>query len=214
MTAFLRLASIVLGVVLTSAFAVCAFAQNCQYATIEGQVTGGNSFRQPLGNGLVFRLDAFKDNFGWQIAVSPENSTDDWAYPVNPPLRSENSEWLGTGYGDIAREVLSYPHEVRFLLNRTDYSRMIQLATEALWPYMSKEPEKAASVYLDALKTVRTGSLLLTTQDYDRSGPPETVAWMKFSILIVVPKGFRGYSGLHWTPSVNCDLSSPTGKPH
>jgi hypothetical protein len=179
-----------------------------------GTVKGGDSFQQPLGNGLILHLDPLKDKWGWEIVVSPQESTrDDWAYPVNPPLRFGNSQYMGTGYGESVKQKLSYPHEIRFLLTNADYSRMSKLVRNALWPYESPPPENAATEYLAALKSVATGIVILTPIDYDRGGPPETVEWMKFKAVFIVPRGFTATSELHWKTGT-CGPKEQPGKLH
>jgi hypothetical protein len=173
---------------------------DCLRARFAATAYAGKSFRQLLGNGLALHLDPLKDDWGWQAAISLEGSDDDWAYPVNPPLRLGNSEALGTGYGRSARQTLSYTHEIRFPLTNADYSRMFDLAYRALWPDQSKQqPEKATAAYLDALKTVRTGAVVLSPLDYNQDGPPEQIRWMKFSAVVIVPRGFQVDRGLDWT---------------
>jgi hypothetical protein len=178
----------------------------CLRASFGGRVNGGESFSRSIGNGLKLHLDPLKDDWGWQLAISPEGSDDDWAYPVNPPLHFGNSEYLGTGYGESAREVLSQAHEIRFPLTEADYIRMSKLADEAIGP-----KQKAAAAYLDALKAIRTGAVILSPLDYDKDGEPEKVRWMKFNAVVIVPQGFRGNAGLDWTTG-GCSAKLPSGK--
>jgi hypothetical protein len=188
-------------------------AQTCIRADFVGSVNGGASLQQPLGNGLVLHFNPLKDKWGWEIVVSPQESvSDDWAYPVNPPLRFGNSQYMGTGYGESVKQKLSYPHEIRFLLTNADYSRMSKLARDALWPYESTQPESAATAYLTALKTVATGTVILSPIDYDRGGPPETVDWMKFKAVVIVPRIFAGSSELHWKAG-SCEPKAQPSEP-
>ena len=194
-----------------------SFGQPCIQSDFVSTVKGGDSFQQPLGNGLVLHFNPLKDKWGWEIVVSQEdNPGDDWAYPVNPPLRFGNSQYMGTGYGESVRQKLSYRHEIRFLLTKADYSRMSKLAHNALWPSESSQPENAASDYITALKSVPTGTVILTPVDYDRTGSPETVEWMKFTALVIAPPDFTGSSDLHWKAR-RCeltDLQKGEGKAH
>lgn len=182
-------------------------AQSCIGADFVGSAKGGDAFQQPLGNGLMLHLNPLRGKRGWEIVVSPQDRiSDDWAYPVNPPLRFGNSQYMGTGYGESVKQKLMYPHEVRFLLTNADYSRLSKLAQDALWPSQSPQPENAATAYLAALKSVATGTVVLTPIDYDRSGSPETVEWMKFKVAVTVPTGFLGAKDLRWKP-VTCGVT-------
>jgi hypothetical protein len=185
----------------------------CLRASFGGQVNEGQSFSHSLGNGLVLHLDPLKGDWGWQLTISPEGSNDDWAYPVNPPLRIGNSEYLGTGYGESAREVLSRAHEIRFPLTNAEYLRMSKLAYVAVWSDQSKQKSgpDPTTAYLDALKTLRTGAVIVSVPDYDKDGPPEKVRWMKFSAVLIAPQGFRGVTNLDWTTG-SCSLKLPSGE--
>jgi hypothetical protein len=191
----------------------CVFAQDCQRTIFAGRVKGLEAFRQSLGGGLVFHLDPWKNNLGWTIAISPKESNDDWAYPVNPPLRSRNSQYMATGYGDAVKDVLKYRHEVYFLLTEANYREISKLVGEALWPYTSKEPEKTAERYFEALNAVKTGTVIVKAVDYDKDGPPETVDWMQFQTVVIVPLGFEGDIGLSWTTGICKSMLEAARKP-
>lgn len=184
----------------------------CLRASFDGRVNGGDSFSRSLGNRLELHLDPLDDNWGWQLTIRPKGSDDKWDYPVNPPLRSGVSENLGTGYGESARQVLSHQNVIRFTLTDADHVRMSKLADEALSPDRSKQkPEAAEAAYLDALKTVKTGAVILLPLDFDKDGPPEQVRWMKFNAVVIVPQGFRGDTKLNWATG-SCSFNLPSGK--
>lgn len=177
-----------------------ALAQSCLRASFQGTIKAADSFATPLGNGLVFHLNPLRDKWGWTVVVSPQNrATDDWAYPVNPPLRFGNSQYMGTGYGESVKQQLSYSHEISFLLSSADYERMSKLAEDALWPYKSSQPENATTKYLAALKDIARGTLAITPVDYESAGSPETVEWMKFRAVVIVPREFSGSNDLRWS---------------
>jgi hypothetical protein len=189
-----------------------SLAQSCIRTDFIGNVRAGNSFQQPLGNCLVLHLNPLRSRWGWDVIVSPvSHPSEDWAYPVNPPLRFGNSQYMGTGYGESVRQKLSYPHEIRFLVTKADYSRMSKLAQDALWPYQSSQLENAATNYLAALKNVATGTVMLTPVDYDRNGTPETVEWMKFNAVVIAPLDFTGSGDLHWNTGT-CKLPNKSDK--
>jgi hypothetical protein len=177
-----------------------AVSEQCQCAAFEGRVQGGEAYSHPLGGGLVFHLRPQEMNQGWQIVISPEGSQQDWAYPVNPPLRSANAQAMMSGWGEGVRARLGYPHQVRFLLQKADYERMSQRVSDALWPYSAKDPEHATEAYFDELARVRTGLVEVTALDYDRSGPPESVEWMRFRVVVTVPRDFAADPRLNWRP--------------
>jgi len=173
----------------------------CRRAVFEARIRGGEAYSRSLGGGLVFHLRPEEKNQGWQIVVSPEGSQQDWAYPVNPPLRSANAQAMMTGWGEGVRARLSYSHQVRFLVHKADYERMSQLVSDALWPYSAKDPEHATEAYFDELARVQTGTVEVTALDYDRDGPPESVQWMRFRAVVVTPGDFAADPQLDWRPA-------------
>jgi hypothetical protein len=136
--------------------------------------------------------------------VQPAGSADDYAYPVNPPFHSDNSQWVSTGYGDTAEYQLKHEHEVFFVLNQTDYSHALKLADVAL---SSKDPG-AAGKFLTKLPTLRTAVLKLKPVKYETSSGGKSVNWMEFSVTVTVPAGFQPASGMNAT-NVRCPSNRP-----
>jgi hypothetical protein len=172
-------------------------ARRCREASFAGRVNGNEAYSRDLGDGLVFRLFLLEQNWGWNISVSPADSDDDYAYPVNPPLRFGNSQYLGTGYGETAKQQLAYEHNVFFVLNQRDFERIGKLAEDVLWPYQSVEPDKAAERYLSALRHLTTGLLRVKPTAYETSNEGNSVRWMQFSVTVIVPAEFRLGAGLN-----------------
>jgi hypothetical protein len=176
-----------------------AAPEPCRRAVFEACIRGGEAYSLPLGGGLVFHLRPEPKHRGWQIVVSPENSRDDWAYPVNPPLHSANAQAMRTGWGESVRTRLSYPHSVYFPLKRSDYRKMSYLAASTLWPNPKKSFDLATDAYFNALIHLRTGLVEVTALDYDRSGSPKSVEWMRFRAVVTVPSDFAADPQLQWT---------------
>jgi len=180
---------------------VSVVSEQCRCAAFEGRVRGGEAYSRLLGGGLVFHLRPQPKNQGWQIVISPEGSQQDWAYPVNPPLRSANAQAMMTGWGEGVQARLGYPHQVHFLLQKADYEQMSRRVSDALWPYSAKDPEHATEAYLDELARVHTGTVEVTAIDYDRSEPPDSVEWMRFRAVVTVPGDFAANPRLNWRPA-------------
>jgi hypothetical protein len=176
-------------------------AQQCFKASQEGEVKGGEAYGLSIGQSLEFQLLPLKENWGWQAQVSPEGDNEDWAYPVTPPYRGQNGEYLGTGYGDTVRTVLGYAHSFRFLTKAEDYKTLSDLIGDVLWPYQTKDPDAARTKFEDRKARSSTGGLRITPIDFDRSGPPETVKWMRFKLEIIVPEDFARSSNFNWAKS-------------
>jgi hypothetical protein len=157
-------------VALACLFSVTAFTQQCRQATFQGHVNGNEPFGQALGSGLEFSLWPMKENGGWTIQVTLHPYSADWAWVVNPPYHFENSQCMGNGYGETVRYQLEHPHQVWFPLDKADFDQIAKLAGEAIWPYTSKEPEKAAATFEEAKRKAPLGLLVVNARDYDKSG--------------------------------------------
>ena len=133
----------------------------CHEFSFEGRVSGGEEYSHELGGGLWIHLSpslaSKNENWGWLIQVRPLDSTDDYAFPVNPPFHSGNSQWLSTGYGETVEQQLKYEHEVSFVLNRTEYEHAAKLVEETM---SSREPE-AAGKFISTLPALRSAVLRL-----------------------------------------------------
>ncbi len=137
----------------------------CHAATFTADIAAGAHFERPIGEGLTFRLDPQDLGpegavNGWRMTIVPTRApTEDYIYPVNPPLRFNGIQIFGPSYGDDTRTSLSHRHDVHFLLKGADYDRISPLLTNALWPYSAPRPDTAADDYTRSLKSVATGLL-------------------------------------------------------
>ena len=168
-----------------------AAVTGCRNASFDARVDGAATFQRELGENLSFHLIRLGEREGWTIEVRPLGKTDDYAYPLNPPLRMGNSQWLGTGYSDTAEQRLSYEHVVYFVLNAADYDKIMKLVQEALWPYNAPNPDKAGELYLSALATLPAGSLIVKPVKYETENEGKKVKWMEFSVQVITPSAFH-----------------------
>jgi len=134
-----------------------AAAQNrtiakCQSFSISAELVAGNNFHLAITNDLVFRLSPedlmpeMRVN-RWHISVGPEGNVD-YIYPVNIPLRFNSQLTLGAIYGEDAKGSLGSSHEMRFLLSKADYERLLPKLDYVLWPCTAPDPDHASDEYL------------------------------------------------------------------
>ncbi|MCU1283926.1 MAG: hypothetical protein JWO13_276 [Acidobacteriales bacterium] len=173
-------------------FCVVAVGQSCQETTVSGYVKRGEGYSLAVGSDLEVRLVPMKDDWGWLIEAGPLGSPQDWAWVTNPPYHSGNSQLLGTGYGENARDQLKRPHQVRFVLNKADYDWMSELVEE------QQKNSKAVGPLLSALSEVKTASAVVSAVDYEREGDPKQVRWMRFSLKVSVAPSFARSKALKW----------------
>jgi hypothetical protein len=174
-----------------------AATPTCHEFSFEGRVNGGEEYSRELGGGLSIHLSPSlapkNENWGWVIQVRPLDSTADYAFPVNPPFHSENSQWLSTGYGETVEQQLVYEHEVFFVLKRKEYEDAAKLVEEAM---SSTEPE-AAGKFISALPSLRSAVLRLRPIKYETSDGGKTAKWMSFGVVVIAPANFQPAPGLN-----------------
>ncbi len=162
----------------------------CQSFSFKVHVNAGDSFERELGGGLLFRVRTLKDP-GWFLDIVPaEANTKDYIYPVNLPLRLNANQTLGPGYGETVKSSLAHRHEMRFLLNRSDYDRVFGLIGNVLWPYQTSDPDKALSDYTNAVDDARKGSLRVTISSY-KTDSKGALTRIKLRVEITTPPDFQ-----------------------
>jgi len=126
---------------------------------------------------------------------------------VNPPLRFNGSQILGPSYGDDTKTSLAHLRQMRFLLSAAEYDRIWPLVTNALWPYSSPRPDKAADDYLDALKTLPTGRFKFTVQAYDADPLTGSIRHINFRAEFTTPANFDFDPALKAKPTMGPSFS-------
>jgi hypothetical protein len=174
---------------------------SCQSVSFKVALNAPDDFQRELGGGLLFRVMREKQP-AWFVDIVPaEANTKDYIYPVNPPLRFNPHQTLGPGYGETVQSSLSYPHEMKFLLNRDDYDRIWGLVDNVLWPYKTADPDQAVSDYNRAIDDARKGSLKVTISSYKVDPKTSVLARIKLRVLIIVPPDFQFAPGLNPWPA-------------
>jgi hypothetical protein len=180
----------------------------CREFSFEGRVNGGEEYSRELGGSLWIHLSPSlapkNENWGWVIQVRPLDSTADYAFPVNPPFHSGNSQWLSTGYGETVEQQLEYEHEVFFVLNQTEYEHAAKLVEEAM---SSSEPE-AAGKLISALPALRSAVLRLKPTKYETADAGKTAKWMSFGVAVITPANFQPAPGLN-AKNISCPSNLP-----
>jgi hypothetical protein len=165
-------------------------SQACQSVSFKVHLNAGDSFERELGGGLLFRVTSLKDP-GWFLDIVPaEANTMDYVYPVNVPLRLNPNQTLGPGYGETGKSSLAHPHEMRFLLNRSDYDRVFGLIGNVLWPYQTSDPDKALSDYTNAVDNAKKGSLKVIVSSY-KTDTKGALTRIKLRVEVTTPPDFQ-----------------------
>ncbi|MFZ0419650.1 MAG: hypothetical protein WAM04_16240 [Candidatus Sulfotelmatobacter sp.] len=174
--------------------AISARAQSsyaCQSVFFKVSLSAGDDFERELGGGLLFRVKSQKEP-GWFLDIVPaEANTKDYIYPVNLPLRFNGNQTLGPGYGETVKSSLAHPHEMTFLLSRSDYDRIFDLVGNVLWSYRTKDPDKALSDYTNAVDRAKKGSLRVAISSYKTDPKTGALTHIKLRVQITTPLDFE-----------------------
>jgi hypothetical protein len=157
---------------------------SCHSVTFNGQLSAGEIMEKAIGRDLVFlrapdHLGPKGELNGWSMTVATAKAPqDDYIYPASPPLRFNPVQTFGPSYGQSTKASLTYAHEVRFLLNRTDYDCLCPLLTRALWAHNSLKSDEAGNDYVKALNSLRTGALTVTVLSYELETDKDSIRHM------------------------------------
>jgi hypothetical protein len=152
----------------------------CLELSFDGRLNGGEKDSREIGEELWVRFAPTGNNWGWDISVEPEDGTDDYAWPVNPPFHFGNSQNLSTGYEDTVEVQLKREHKIFFVLNRAVFEQAVKLVNDQA---MSKDPEGAGR-YLAALPKIPTGILYVKPTKFDVVNEGKSVNWMEYSATV------------------------------
>jgi hypothetical protein len=170
----------------------------CRTTEFTAVLKGDEAFSKNIGAALRLQLIPLRQDWGWDVEVSPINDVSkDWTFPVNMPLRTGESQVLGTGYGETVRDKFRYEHSIRFLLNQTDFAKYSQMANETL---KSSDPD-AAGRYLSAIRNVTTGLVEIKALEGSTSDNGEVVESARLRFRVMVPASFAVASDLEWKPT-------------
>ena len=182
--------------------AVAASVEQCKQNQFVHTISSQESFLQEFGTkNMAFRLDALKNNLGWIVSIGPGESHEDWTYPLTFPLRTGESQLMGTGYGKTVQERLTGSTIAKFVLTHDDFLQYSKLANEAL----DSPRSEGAEEYIHKVADLSKGYVIVEVLSYGKGDTTDTVKWMKFKASIVVPKSFKGGGG-PWVP-VSCPSS-------
>jgi hypothetical protein len=174
----------------------------CRQIVLRGAVRAGDTFSRTLSGGLELRLTPtrFSDPAtpldGWRIEVVPVRLTgapsglEDRIYPVNLPLRFNPNQDIGTSYGISAKQKLQDPIDYAFVPDEQGFRAVRDRATDALWPYASRDPSRASEDYFEALDALSLGSIRFVPIHYELENGGMSIASLNFVIEVVVPEPF------------------------
>ncbi len=98
----------------------------CRHATFEGEVTAGQPYTHPLGNGLVLFLQPIHS--GWILRVLPASGPigdHDYAELATPPYQSVTPLSISTDFSFRAQDAVGWnPRRFRFATSKAAFDRL------------------------------------------------------------------------------------------
>ena len=111
---------------------VGALGEACKQLSFSSTINSNGADSHPLAPNLRFRLTSMKDEWGWVISISPNDSENDWTAPVTFPIRNNEQQTMGSGYGSTVQDKMTHPNVVQFVRTPSEFTRYSRLANEAL----------------------------------------------------------------------------------
>lgn len=188
--------------IMASAHIAVAAMPACRAVSVPVALNAGDRYSQEIGDGLALRLapEQFADPAargrrldGWQIIVVPAHDAAgaDRIWPANLPLRFNPWQDIGTTYGLTAAEKLSGDITYRFVWRAAEYAKIAALASDALWPYLTPDPDNAGARYLDALQKLDAAIIRLHPTYYDLGENGLSIRRLALTIAITAPRDFE-----------------------
>ncbi len=206
---------------------VRAFAGGlCQTVSFAGEVQAGQSFLQPMGNGMVFDLEAVRA--GWIVRVLPEavvsgkapRPAHDAAELATPPYNSVTPLAITTDYSFRAQDAIAWnPRRFQFAADRPSFQRLGSayaaymvnpndaVAEERLAEMAAASPTAELQVMDSRLvpgtanqaqtAAVVASHIAQTPHTVEQGNSPlGAVTWIKFRVALHLPAGFAAAPGL------------------
>jgi len=157
-----------------------------------GEVTHGQPFEHDIGHDLTFRLTpaTSDEGGGWVIEILPPvDQPDDpveFSAIATPPYHAYNDRYLAAAFGYSAREAVKAPlRKFYFVQSEHDQQVASEVVNAALYPSTVSEADKARIAAEAAAVKVGRGELrILHSRITPGKGEPDTIAWLKFEVVL------------------------------
>ncbi len=176
-----------------------ATAPGAPQIRFEGEILHGQIFEHEIGHGLVFRLTpaTSDEGGGWVIqilpAAEPTDETIEFAEIATPPYHAYNDRYLAAAFGYSAREAVQVAlRKFYFVRSVEDQQRAADVVNVTLYPDTASDREKIRAA--DEATSVNLGRgqlrIIHSKITAGRAGVPDTIAWVKFEVVLDFSSGF------------------------
>ncbi len=158
-----------------------------------GEVMHGQPFTRDVGHNLTFRLTpaTADEGGGWVIEmlppVEPSDDPVEFAAIATPPYHAYNDRYLAGAFGYSAREaVQATTRKFNFVLSLDDEHLADEVVNAALYPSTIGESDRSRIAAEAATLKLGTGQLriLHSRITQGKEGSPDTIAWVKFEVVL------------------------------
>jgi hypothetical protein len=163
-----------------------------------GEVTHDQPFTRDVGHHLTFRLTpaTADEGGGWVIEmlppVEPSDDPVEFAAIATPPYHAYNDRYLAGAFGYSVREaVQATTRKFNFVLSLDDEHLADEVVNAALYPSTIGEADKVRIAAEAAGLKLGTGQLhiLRSRITPGKEGSPDTIAWVKFDVVLNFSSG-------------------------
>jgi hypothetical protein len=158
-----------------------------------GEVTHNQPFTRDVGHNLTFRLTpaAADEGGGWVIEmlppVEPADDLIEYAAIATPPYHAYNDRYLAGAFGYSAREAVQVTtRKFNFVLTPDDEHLADEVVNAVLYPSTVGEADRNRIAAEAAALKLGTGQLriLHSRITAGKEGSPDTIAWVKFEVVL------------------------------
>ncbi|HXA77004.1 MAG TPA: hypothetical protein VNV41_07700 [Candidatus Acidoferrales bacterium] len=163
-----------------------------------GEVMHEQPFTRDVGHNLTFRLTpaTADEGGGWVIEmlppVEPSDDPIEFSAIATPPYHSYNDRYLAAAFGYSAKEAVEFTtRKFNFVQSVTDEHRADEVVNAALYPSTVGDSEKARIAAEAAALKLGTGQLHIVHSrvTQGKAGSPDTIAWVKFEVVLSFSSG-------------------------
>ena len=158
-----------------------------------GEVLRGQIYEHDVGHDLVFRLTpaTSDEGGGWVIGMwptaEPPDEVTEFVEIATPPYHSYNERYLAAAAGYSAREAVEVTkRKFYFVQSLADQHIASEVVNAALYPSTISEDEKtridaeSAGIYLGSGEL----RILHSRITQGKGGSPDTIAWVRFEVVL------------------------------
>jgi len=163
-----------------------------------GEVLRGQIYEHDVGHNMIFRLTptVSVEGGGWVIgmlpSVEPADESLEFVQVATPPYHGYNDRYLAAAAGYSSREAVTITtRKFYFVRSVADEHIASEVVNAALYPSTIAENEKSRIETESAQLDLGSGELHIIRWRITsgKGGEPDTIAWLKFEVVVNFSSG-------------------------